>query len=758
MKTFNNKYKINVGTDKCTPETLADFLICRFNRNIEAFKKFYPEISDKFENYVPQKAMDFFCSKSGTPNMAFLGDDKSYYEKYCSSQYRMFEIEQLEKIIRKETKTPENLLDCDPMEFAKYQVRDILKGKINIFNNSCSKDSYGQFQYKYFSKISQIYKERYKGDICNISDSGIVPLFFLIGVGLGYQLWELYKQIEIYNLTIIEPDKDVFFASLHTFNWEKLLNKIYSDKNKLTIILENSPYTIGRKFIECFIFQGFYALGAHFIYLTRESSNNHQIIEELRKSFVLLPASYGFFDDRLFGASHAVCHFIQKKHFVNTVEMKTEYRNHPVFIVGSGPSLDKDIPFLRKYQDKALIIACGTAIDVLYHAGVHPDFYANTERTPATIQALRVIPDRSFFKDIILLCAHVCHPCVVEQFDHTAIFSKNDEDFCVFLSNNLKLKKIKPIVRMNPLVGNMGLSGALTLGFRNIFLFGIDCGKKMTFESNHSEYTTLYKQRGYSDNNSFYNSTFVVPGNFSGECGCNDVFYKSILSMQITLKEFQSDENFRCVNCSDGAYIEGAKPTRSIELENVFSHSPDIDKKAFVSYIDHEKTVAFDIKKDEINKIMYHEIIDKICTNILAIIQEKPKRIKDCLLICRKINDYLNEIGKDHSLTYFQRTIESAVCGPLVIITSSLFEDKDKESCLEQANRLLYILEDYLTEIPEIYIKMPDYVMGEHKKYYPNGKVGRDMPHCKAPDFPSELNIIKKKYDDPIKKFVKRYV
>jgi len=47
--------------------------------------------------------------------------------------------------------------------------------------------------------------------------------------------------------------------------------------------------------------------------------------------------------------------------------------------------------------------------------------------------------------------------------------------------------------------------------------------------------------------------------------------------------------------------------------------------------------------------------------------------------------------------------------------------------------------------------------MGEHRKYYKDGKVGIDMPHCKAPLFPEERKLATREYDDPVKKFVKRY-
>ncbi|MDY6415445.1 MAG: hypothetical protein SPK83_01235 [Succinivibrio dextrinosolvens] len=47
--------------------------------------------------------------------------------------------------------------------------------------------------------------------------------------------------------------------------------------------------------------------------------------------------------------------------------------------------------------------------------------------------------------------------------------------------------------------------------------------------------------------------------------------------------------------------------------------------------------------------------------------------------------------------------------------------------------------------------------MGEHLKYFTNGKVGLDMPFCEAPSLPEALNIITKEYEDPVKKFIKQY-
>lgn len=52
---------------------------------------------------------------------------------------------------------------------------------------------------------------------------------------------------------------------------------------------------------------------------------------------------------------------------------------------------------------------------------------------------------------------------------------------------------------------------------------------------------------------------------------------------------------------------------------------------------------------------------------------------------------------------------------------------------------------------------MPDFVIGEHRKFYPDGKVGIDYPLCKAPVLPPEFHLRRAEYDDPQKIFEKRY-
>ena len=751
-----NEHEKKIDIDKTSPELLADFLMRRFQKNIEALKKYFPNLASKFENHVPKKSMDFFCSQSGTPNMAFSDENMPFYEKHSSIKFLNFSMNSLSKLVENTTSFANQVDTSDPKEFCKYQVQELLKEKVLLRDIGPSYDPHGQIHFKYTNEMINIYRGKYQGDVCSLGERKVVPLLVCIGVGLGYQLEEMTNSLDIFNLILIEKDSDVFFASLHIFDWAGLIEKIIKENRNLTIIINENPVTIALEFYLFFINYGLFYIGAFSVHFHYDDESNKTIYKELENQLRYLPSAFGFIDDRIFGVAHT-CHSItHKKHFVLKNKLTDVYKNVPVFIIGSGPSIDNDLSFIRKYQDKAIIIACGTAIDVLYHAGVKPDFYANTERNPEIEQALSVIPDKNFFDDIILLSSNVCHPNVVSKFKHTAIFGKWDENFADYLSKNLKLSFIQNVCNMNPLVGNMGVSGAITLGFKNIYLFGLDNGKKKDVSSLHSEHSSLYSKFTSVKGSSNYHLDMILPGNFGGECQTNSLYASSVKSIESLFHEIPEFSDVTCKNCSDGVLIRGTIPVHSSSLDEEFSRLENIDKSDFIRYMDNVKTCCFDVTEDQIKGVIHPQIYLRICSNMREMIARRPKDIHGFIKLFKDINSFLVNIRKDLSI-FYSRTAESSIYSMLTIAMGALFVSRDKNECLKMVNALLDSIDDYLVEAPQLFEKLPDYVMREHRKYYPDGKVGKDMPHCKATRFPPVFNMLQKEFDDPQKYFVKRY-
>lgn len=67
-------------------------------------------------------------------------------------------------------------------------------------------------------------------------------------------------------------------------------------------------------------------------------------------------------------------------------EIRGKYEGYPAIIVASGPSLDKNIKYLKEAQGKALILTCDASYQACKKNGVSPGFIASIERYYPTYQ------------------------------------------------------------------------------------------------------------------------------------------------------------------------------------------------------------------------------------------------------------------------------------------------------------------------------------------------------------------------------------
>lgn len=111
------------------------------------------------------------------------------------------------------------------------------------FNQSCfeyNRDKYGQIYDKYLNEGLDILYEQDK-EKTKINELDTLPLVVVSGMGLGYILGELYERVHVPNLVIVEPDPDIFFASLHTFDWKNLLDFIFEEHLSIDILIDDNP-------------------------------------------------------------------------------------------------------------------------------------------------------------------------------------------------------------------------------------------------------------------------------------------------------------------------------------------------------------------------------------------------------------------------------------------------------------------------------------------------------------------------------------
>ena len=96
-----------------------------------------------------------------------------------------------------------------------------------------------------------------------------------------------------------------------------------------------------------------------------------------------------------------------------------KFKNLPALVVAAGPSLNKSIEFIRKNQDRALIIAVDTSYGMLKKNGIEPHFCISVD--PQVINA------RYFEGDVsgrtILVADPTVHPSVFRMFKGRVISS-----------------------------------------------------------------------------------------------------------------------------------------------------------------------------------------------------------------------------------------------------------------------------------------------------------------------------------------------
>ncbi len=710
---------------------MYQFLEERFNVNLECFKKYYPDIAKKFEVYTPKRKFEFFCTHNGIPNLFFTEENEFFYKTDDPIQYCQNEMD--------------TFLSTSKVQQTKYQ---------NEY------DPFGQIHFKYSNQSVKIENSLQRNKDLLIKDVKSYPNCLMIGIGLGYHLARLYEQVEVENLVLIEPDTDVFYSSLFAFDWKNLLEYLHQSKHLINFLIGVESDELFLDLEAIYRKHGLFLSGSWFTYIHYVNDLTKQTWSEIKKHFEQIHEAIGFFDDHLFATSQGL-ELIKNKHrFVLNKPLREEYKSLPVFVIGAGPSLDHDIPFLRKYQDKAIVIACGTAIDSLYHAGIKPDFYVNLERTFNVGEStLGVIPDQKFLQDTIIFASDTCHRNTLKYFKDTAIFAKNDEPFFPYLTSYYpELEKIQEIKLSNPVVGNAGLASAIYFGFENIYLFGIDNGKKLGSNQMHSSYTSLYANRGAIDHGGSYTIEKSLPGNFGGQCESSFFFSMSGHNISFLLQMEQlNNDRLICHNCSDGIFMENTIPTHSEDLVKEFCSLPDIDKNRFSDYVKNEKTAAIHVSYDELKKLFDSSKFNELVSNTMKLMENMPDNRVDYVKRMVEVSEYISDLMSNRENFYYGSVINGSIQNLYVMVSRALYHCGDENLCIQSANKILNLVKDFLSESKVLFSYLPDYIMWDHSKYFPNGLVGLDTSFAKAPRFPKKLEILKKQFDDPLKTFVKRY-
>ncbi|MHC3400556.1 motility associated factor glycosyltransferase family protein [Aeromonas veronii] len=611
---------------------MQEVLPLRYELNMAAFAKYMPAIHQFFKGYLPVRPFRFFCNENGVPNILWLDDGLSLYgrDPLCEVQ------EQIAEIIEN------SVLQC--IDFAPQWYID------------------GQIHIKYNNEISKLKeKSALEGLRLKTALHTDIPLALMYGIGLGYQLGCLYEQCKIKNLFAFEPDLDMFYASLFCFDWHHLLEYMEKESISLHLFIGVDEKLLVADMMEALHRKGAFWSASYFSFCHYHSPKLHSLITQVESEFYLLKTGWGFFDDNIYALAHSHTHLQDGIPFLKRWRNSSTFEQVPVFVVGNGPSLDQSIEFIRQHQQQAIIIACGTAVSALYKANIKPDIYVAVERTKSSADFLSILNADDFIKDTVFLSVDVIHPECKRFFRKTGLaFKPNEPMFSMLISSFGQAFEYDTIQYSNPFVGNTGLNYAALLGFKQVYLFGIDNGYKSA-GLHHSSLSLYYNDKKEAKYQQDLKDTFPAPGNFGDEVRINHLFGLAIHNMECVLQDYPE---MQCVNSSDGAYIEGAAPRR---VESLQPEWPVLDKSALMDEMMDTCFQPFDMASFDfaaaLQVPLFNELVDKFrddwrqvaCEHnaVLAMMQRHHDYLL-YLLMSRESHLYRVLIG---SINYFYANI-----------------------------------------------------------------------------------------------------
>lgn len=144
----------------------------------------------------------------------------------------------------------------------------------------------------------------------------------------------------------------------------------------------------------------------------------------------------------------------------------------PVVLTGSGPSLDKSLKMLSDNRSKYLLVSGGSSISTLLENGLRPDIHVQLERSEHQYDLHKSLSEKYDLSDILLICSSTVPLGLQSLFKRSIYF------FRPALSP-LAVYAVTPteiLTAEGPDTINAAVSSILTLGFKRISLFGVDCG------------------------------------------------------------------------------------------------------------------------------------------------------------------------------------------------------------------------------------------------------------------------------------------
>ena len=513
----------------------------RFHDNLCAFQHYQPKVASAIQKYEPSADFRLYVTKSGHGNFKPRGSEYPLYGD-------------------------------DPLEQTSEQVDKYTKqstfGRMDLYQETGEKPEsdpriHVEYMFELMNIVAQFEKDKTRKKIESLPNE--YPSCLIFGVGLGYHIPMILERCCFDYVFICEPDFELFYASLFCIDWSNVLKNL-DEQNSTMVLHVGIPYDqFFQEILATASNLGAFSIINSFCYQHYPSKEINFQIKAFFEQFYRFQNGFGFFDDALNGFAHMVMNVGSKAQFLRG-DINSTINSMPVFIVANGPSLDLSLDLIKENQHKAIIIAAGTGLQTLLKVGVVPDFHVLVERTQSVYEVLRNTTTAEQLSGLNLLSVEVVYPDTVDCYQWAGLGLKGPEASTYYLKLQALRRGINLSVlrKAGPLVANTALSFAITFGFKEVYLFGVDNGTPESMQSTHSKYS-IYNDSKYAGRyKPNVGSSMTLPGNLGGVVKTSSLLAISKIAADDLVTNFKN----KCTvyNVGHGAKIENAIPVEEDDL------------------------------------------------------------------------------------------------------------------------------------------------------------------------------------------------
>lgn len=465
--------------------------------------------------------------------------------------------------------------------------KDIVDTKLNFDSKKDSFKSFYEYNYsdEFYNESLNInpYHSMKSGNAAiihyvnkNTKDNSIensIFKFMIFGVGLGFHIPLIHKKINSKLYLIIEPNLEIFRLSLFTTNYFEL-----SKESTLIFSINDNEDDFRKKF-ETF-YQEMFILNHYLKFFM--FYNNNDFYVNIIQNYLVSQGHILYPYDKVFESFSRTLSIAKQDYSFLDISKKVnlEIFKKPVLLLAAGPSLQKNIEFVKMNQNKFLIIAVYSIMPILEKNSIKPDIITQYDQKIETLNVLEKIKDINFFDEtIFILASHI---------PNELLANLKKENIYVFQGKSQIKKDFGYIT--SPSIGEISYALLLIFGAKEIYFLGLDMAMDPESGKTHADdhdtlgaFEDLDKEIDKT-NFSFRGSKFTIPGNFVDFVETTAVFKASINHINYFSKLYK-DESVNVYNLSNGALFENILPlkTEDINLENSIEKSSKIIKDYFIS-------------------------------------------------------------------------------------------------------------------------------------------------------------------------------